>query len=83
MDPSADGPPGDGASKRVGAGKAVEEASEGLGRAWRGFCLGVVAAIREDLRQNGVEKRLAGLHCELQTEPADSDDLQIGCGWAR
>ena len=56
LDPSTDGPPATGGSRRDGAWKQLEEAVEGQGRASWGVCLGAVLAIVEDPRSNGVEK---------------------------
>ena len=78
VDPLADVPPPTG---REGLEKVTNEdddASEGLGRAWRGFWSGLVLAIGEDLdRDGGKSSRIAG-SCSLQTLTVSSKNREIG-----
>ena len=78
VDPLADVPPPTG---REGLEKVTNEdddASEGLGRAWRGFWSGLVLAIGEDLDRDGGKSSRIAASCRLQTLTVSSENRQIG-----
>ena len=75
VDPLADGPPPAGSEGLETATKHVEEAVEGMGRASRGGCSGLVLAIGEDPRGGGGKSSRIAPSCNLQTLTADLEDL--------
>ena len=77
VDPLADGPPPTGRERLETATKEEEEASEGLGRASRGFFSGFVLAIGEDLHGDGGKSSRIAASCSLQTLTVSLKDHQI------
>ena len=67
VDPLADVPPPTGREGLETVKREEDHASEGFGRAWRGFCSGLVLAIGEDLHRDGGKSSRIAASCSLQT----------------
>ena len=77
VDPLADVPPPTGREGLKTGSKEEEDASEGLGRASRGFWSGFVLAIGKDLHGDGGKKSRIPASCRLQTLTVSLEDHQI------